>query len=418
MKRTALLQEILMHRFEKTYEAWRSSRLTQEEAAEILGISDRTFRRYLVSYEEEGMAGLVDMRLGEVSHRRAPADEVTRLVNLYRTQYFGWNVNHFHEFYKREHQGTRSYTWVKNTLQKEGLVALDKKRGPHRKKRERAAMEGMMIHQDGSSHQWVPGQMWDLIITFDDATTTHYSMFFVIEEGTKSSFQGVKDTIGQKGLFCSMYTDRGSHYWNTPEAGGRVDKTQYTQFRRALRQLGIDMIPAYSPEARGRCERQFRTHQGRLPQELALHSITDMEQANAYIKDVYLPAFNKKFTVKAACEESAFTPWQGLINLDDILCEQHERKVGKDNCVSFERLTLQIPKDNERCHYMRARVKVHRYICGDLAIFYGPRKLAEYDSKGKLKIHAPFEAPTSRALCTGTMGPAYETQDVGLKEVA
>ncbi|WP_115336909.1 ISNCY family transposase [Legionella londiniensis] len=375
-----------MYRFENLYKEWKGKRLTQEEAARALGVCDRTFRRYISSFEAEGMQGLADLRISQISHKRAPVDEITRIVDLYRNHYLGWNVNHFYGFYCREHRGTRSYSWVKNVLQKEGLVAKESKRGPHGKRRERTAMAGMMLHQDGSSHQWVPGKEWDLIITFDDATSEHYSMFFILEEGTDSSFKGVRETIEKKGLFCSLYTDRGSHYWYTPEADKRVDKTQYTQFRRAMRQLGIEMIPAYSPEARGRCERQFRTHQGRLPKELALHGITEINAANKYLKEVYMPAFNREFTVNPLCKESAFVPWNSLIALDDILCEKHERVVGKDNCVSFKRLSLQIPKDNQRCHYMRARVKIHRYISGDLAIFYGPRKLAEYDSKGILKM--------------------------------
>ena len=242
-----------------------------------------------------------------------------------------------------------------------------------------------MLHQDGSSHQWIQGEEWDLIITFDDADSEHYSMFFVEEEGTSSSFLGVKETIEKQGLFCSFYTDRGSHYWYTPEADGPVDKTQFTQFRRGLHQLGISMIPAYSPEARGRCERQFRTHQGRLPNELAALGIRTKEEANRYLKEVYMPAFNTEFMVTPYSGHSAFVPWNGMGSLDDALCEQFERTVGKDNCVSFENLKLQIPKDNHRCHYMKAKVRVHRYHNCELAIFHGPRKLAEYDQKGKEK---------------------------------
>ncbi len=211
-------------------------------------------------------------------------------------------------------------------------------------------------------------------------------MFFVEEEGTNSSFLGVKETIEKQGVFCSFYTDRGSHYWYTPEAGGRVDKTQFTQVRRGLHQLGISMIPAYSPEARGRCERQFRTHQGRLPNELMAMGIRTMKEANRYLRDVYMPAFNAEFMVIPYTDKSAFVPWSNIMSLDDILCEHFERTVGKDNCVSFENLKLQIPKDDHRCHYMRAKVRVHRYPSDELAIFHGPRKLADYDSKGKIKL--------------------------------
>jgi hypothetical protein len=242
----------------------------------------------------------------------------------------------------------------------------------------------MMLHQDGSNHEWVVGKKWDMIVTMDDATNEHYSMFFVDEEGTASSFKGVRDVILKRGLFSSLYTDRGSHYWYTPKEGGKVSKTQLTQFGRAMKHLGIQMIAAYSPEARGRSERAFLTHQDRLPKELALHGITDMNAANRYMAQVYQPAFNTEFMQPATEEGSAFVPWIGK-NLDDILCEHDDRTVSADNCVSFEGKTLQIPADKYRCHYVRVKVLIHRYMDGSLAIFHGPRKLADYDKQGKLK---------------------------------
>ena len=242
----------------------------------------------------------------------------------------------------------------------------------------------MMIHQDGSRHEWVPGKMWDLIVTMDDATSERYSMFFVEEEGTVSSFRGMRDIILQKGLCSSLYTDRGSHYWFTPKEGGKVSKTQLTQFGRAMKQLGIQMIAAYSPEARGRGEREFETHQDRLVKELAFHHITELEEANRYVAQVYLPAFNAEFKKPALEKGSAFVPWVGE-NLDDILCEHTERTVGADNCISFEGMRLQIPANRYRCHYVRVKVQVHRYLDGSLAVFHGPRKLADYDARGKLK---------------------------------
>jgi len=370
-------------RFEEVYFGWSKSRLTQEEAARILGMSDRTFRRYIDRYEERGLEGLSDKRLTQASCRRAPADEVMAVAVQYEGRYRGWNVKHFYREY-REVGGERSYTWVKNSLQSKGLVPKAAKRGIHRKRRERAPFPGMMLHQDGSMHEWVFGKKWDLIVTMDDATSEHYSMFFVEEEGTGSSFQGVRDVIVQKGLFSSLYTDRGSHYWFTPKEGGKVSKTQLTQFGRAMKQLGIQMIAAYSPEARGRSERVFRTHQDRLVKELAFHGITDMDVANRYLAQVYLPAYNAEFMQTAREDGSAFVPWNGE-SLDDILCEQDERTVNADNCVSFEGMKLQIPANRYRCHYVRAKVEVHRYLDGALAIFHGPRKLADYDQLGNLK---------------------------------
>ena len=285
-------------RFTDAFDGWQERRLSQAEAARLLGVHERTFRRYINRYHDEGLDGLVDKRLNQVSHRQAPVDEVVRLEALYRERYDGWNVKHFHWHYRHRHEGTRSYTWVKNRLQKAGLVKKAPGRGKHRKRREPSPLPGMMIHQDGSRHEWVPGCHWDLIVTMDDATNEHYSMFLVDEEGTASSFRGVAETIAAKGLFCSLYTDRGSHYWFTPEAGGKVDKAHPTQFGRAMAQLGIEMIPAYSPEARGRSERAFGTHQDRLVKELAAEGITTMEAANRYLHEVYRPAFNQEFTVR------------------------------------------------------------------------------------------------------------------------
>jgi transposase len=381
MKPALWLQETRLMRFTEVYGSWQDNRLTQEEAALILGVSDRTFRRYLCRYEENGLDGLADRRLSQISHRSAPVDEVMALLDLYRGRHQGWNARHFHDWYC-EQGGSRSYTWVKNQLQQAKLIPKAKLKGVHRKRRAASALPGMMIHQDGSTHEWVPGQKWDLISTMDDATNEHYAMFFCDEEGTDSSFHGVKVTIENHGLFCCFYSDRGSHYWHTPEAGGKVDKSNPTQFGRAMAHLGISMIAAYSPEARGRSERAFDTHQGRLPNELALLGITTIEGANRYLQETYLPAFNRKFAHTVREEGSAFMPYIGP-PLADILCEQYDRTVQHDNCVRFENLVLQIPRNEYRCNYIKAKVRVHRHLDGTLAIFHGPRKLADYDSKGQ-----------------------------------
>ena len=380
MRRTVVQQEIRKMRFEEAYSDWNEGRLTQAEAAQILGMCERSFRRYVARFKADGMDGLIDKRLEQASHRRAPVDEVMALTDRYRDRHRGWNVKHFHTWYKRT-GGGRSYTWVKKRLQEAALVPKHKQRGAHRRRRERSALPGMMIHQDGSRHEWVPDQQWDLIVTMDDATSEHYSMFFVDEEGTASSFRGVQEVIEAHGLFSSFYSDRGSHYWNTPEAGGKVDKVNLTQFGRALKHLGIEMIAAYSPEARGRSERAFGTHQGRLPQELALAGITTMAEANRYLTQIYLPAFNAEFAQPAMETGSAFVPWIGGA-LEDVLCEQFERVVSADNCVRFETLSLQIPASRHRCHYIKVKVRVHRYASGALAIFHGPRGLAYFAPDG------------------------------------
>ena len=383
MRRTELLQEIRVMRFEEAYEGWQQGGLSQFEAARLLGVSDRTFRRYGVRYEEDGLEGLIDQRLEQVSQRRAPVDEVMGVTERYRHRHAGWSAKHFYAWYRRD-GGARSYTWVKSRLQEAGLVVRAKRRGAHRKRRDRSPWPGMMIHQDGSTHEWIEGQRWDLIVTMDDATNEHYAMRFVEQEGTASSLQGVREVIQARGLFSSFYSDRGSHYWHTPAAGGKVDRNNPTQFGRALQQLGIERIAAYSPQARGRSERMFRTHQDRLPRELALAGISDMAAANRYLNEHYRPAFNAEFMQPAMEHGSAFVAWIGA-PLADILCERFERTVGHDNCVSFETMKLQIPADRHRCHYVKAKVTVLRRSDGSLAVLHGPRKLAEYNDMGEIK---------------------------------
>jgi len=382
MKRTRVLQEIRTMQFEEVLRFWTEKRISQEDAARMLGVCSRSFRRYIDRYHDRGLEGLIDKRLEQVSARKAPVDEVLALVDRYRARHGGWDVKHYYSWYRRD-GGQRSYTWVKNQLQAAKVVARAPRRGAHRKRRDRSPMEGMMLHQDGSTHEWVPGKEWDLIDTMDDATSEHCSLFFVDEEGTDSSFRGILEVIQERGLFCSLYTDRASHYWHTPAAGGKVDKAHLTQFGRAMHQLGIEMIPAYSPEARGRSERNFRTHQSRLVKELAAAGIIEMAEANQYIREVYLPALNAEFKEPAAEKGSCFVPLT-IGRIEDILCEQHERTVGRDNCVSFEGLALQIPQDQYRCNYIKAKVRVHRYPDNSLAVFHGPRKLATYHPNGKI----------------------------------
>jgi hypothetical protein len=267
-----------------------------------------------------------------------------------------------------------SYTCVKNKLQEAGMVKRAKKRGQHRRKRERKPLPGMMIFQDGSRHEWVPGKEWDLIVTMDDANNEIYSAFFCEEEGTWSTFQGLSETMTKNGLPCSIYVDRGSHYFVTDKAGDKVSKIHVTQVGRAMRQLGIEMIPAYSPQARGRSERMFGTLQGRLPQELRLHGITDMQSANRFLQAVYLPEHNARFTKQAQAEGCAFVPLMGVA-LNDVLCIQEERTVANDNTVQYKGRRLQILEDASRCSFAKCKVRVREYLDGTLAIFHGPRRL-------------------------------------------
>jgi transposase len=391
MSRARWLQETRKMRFEESYAGWQEGRLSQADAGRLLGVSERTFRRQIARFEADGMQGLMDRRMAQVSSRRAPVDEVLEVQRVYSAGFAGWNVKHFHAWYGREHGGTRSYSWVKNVLQEAKLVVRAKARGKHRQRRERKPLPGMMLHQDASTHEWVAGQRWDLVVTMDDATSEHTSMFFCAEEGTESSFHGIGQTIARHGLFCSLYTDRGSHYFHTAEAGGKVDVLHLTQVGRALAQLGIEHIAAYSPEARGRSERAFDTHQGRLPRELARAGIIDMAAANDYLEAVYRANHNAEFALLPTQPGNAFVPCIG-VRLPDILCTQFERTVGNDNCVSFEGRKLQIPASSARPHYVKTRVRVHRYVDGTLALFHGPRRLADYDALGQAFVQQTKQA--------------------------
>jgi hypothetical protein len=385
MRRASALWEVFVLRFEEALERYRKRRLTAEEAGEILGMSGRHFRRLLLRYEEDGPEGLRDRRLGKVSPRRAPLAELTRMQILYQERYRDFTVKHFHEQLVKRHNYKLSYTVTRLALHGAGLVRPQKRRGgTHRKKRERRPLPGMLLFQDGSTHRWIGAldHDLDLVVTLDDATGAIYSAILVEEEGTASSFLGLVETIAAHGLFRAFYTDRGSHYFHTPKAGGKVDKSKPTQVGRALAQLGITHIPSYSPEARGRMERVFGTLQSRLPPELRLAEIATVEAANRYLKEQFVPDYNARFAVPAAEEGSAFIPYAGR-PLDDILCIQESRQVGRDNCVNWNRLALQIPPQRHRHHYVRATVRVHQYPDGRLAIFDGPSCLARFDPDGK-----------------------------------
>jgi transposase len=375
-----------MARIIEALERHRFGHLSCVEAAEYLGMSERHFRRLRDRHEAEGAEGLIDRRRGRKSGRAAAVDRIEWMLEEYRTRYWDFTAKHFHERIKAE-GFEYGYTVTRRELQKAGLIRKAKRRSVHRKKRERRPLPGMMLLQDGSPFRWISAleEEFDLIATMDDATGEVYSAFLVDEEGTASTFIGLAGVIAAKGLFSSLYTDRGSHYFFTPKAGGKVDKDKPTQVGRALQQLGIQHIPSYSPEARGRMERLFQTLQGRLPQEMRLAGIASVPQANRYLREVFLPAFNAQFAIRAAEEGHAFVPWAGGAEaLAEILCVHEERQVGKDNCVRYNGLSLQIPPQAHRHHFVKATVTVKEYPEGTLAIFHGPRCLARYLPDGAL----------------------------------
>lgn len=355
------------------------------QAAEILGMSDRQLRRWRKRWGTHGYDGLYDRRSRHPSPKRVAMADGETVLKLYRERYFDLNVKHFVEKLHEEHQIGLSYTWVKTALQAAGLVERHRKRGAHRKKRERKTLPGMMLHVDGSRHQWIPGleAYQDLIVVFDDATSEMYYARLVEEESTETVMAGLKQVIVDKGVFCSLYSDRGSHFVFTPKAGGAPDRRVKTQIVRALEQMGSDLIAAMSPEARGRCERLFGTWQGRLPQELRLRNITSVEAANAYLPDWIASEHNRKFAVKARERGTAFVPYRGS-DLDKIWSNQQERVVGNDNIVTYDNLHLQVPQQTFRFSLARCRVLVCRHLDSTISLYYGPHRLGTYNSHGQL----------------------------------
>ena len=374
MERAMKIQEVILRALAKKITWW--------QAAEILGISDRHMRRWRERYEEFGYDGLYDRRRGKPSPRRLPMAQVERVLELYRERYFDLNVKHFHEKLQPEHQIEVSYTWVKLALQGAGLVSRGRKRGVHRKRRPRRPLPGMLLHIDGSRHRWFQDERWyDLLVILDDATSEIYYAQLVEEESTVTVMTGLKEVIERKGVFCALYSDRGSHFWLTPKGGGKVDPHRLTQVGRALRELGIQMIPAYSPQARGRSERNFGTWQGRLPQELRLRGIHTLDDANGFLREHYMAEFNRRFQVAAAERGHAFV-YRTSRDLDLIFSLQFERMVYQDNTVRFENLSLQIEPVRWRATLAGCNAMLHQHLDGTLSITYGPHRVGYYSAQG------------------------------------
>ena len=350
--------------FNNIYTKYHNGGLTCSQAAQLLGYSERHFRRLKNQYEKEqnDIMSIVDKRFGHKPINKIACDEVTEMLQLYKEKYYDFNAKHFHEKLRTQHDKTYSYNWTRTTLQQHGLIVKGKLKNIHRKKRERKHMPGMMLHQDGSRHLWIAGlDPLDLIVTMDDANNQIYSMFLIIEEGTQSTFLGLYETFIKHGLSSSFYTDRGSHYVTTRD--GKIDKANPTQVGRALKQLSIRAIYAYSPEARGRSERMFGTLQGRLPQEFRINNITTIIQANEFLKTKFIPEFNAIFMKPVEGNDSAFTPYFGR-DLLDILSIQQDRIVRNDNTVSYKNLILQIPQSKHRYHYVKCKVICDKWSHG------------------------------------------------------
>jgi len=387
-----------MTRYEIILRAY-AKKVSWTEAALVLGITDRHLRRIREAYEKWGYDGLFDGRLGKASPRRISVEVVEQVLGLYREKYFDFNVKHYHEKLVEEHSIEVSYTWVKGLLQGAGLVAKDRPRKKHRKRRERKPLQGMMLHIDGSHHQWFGDEHWhDLIAIMDDATGGIYYARLVEAESTGSCMEGIRQVVEKEGIFCSLYSDRASHFWLTPKAGEPVDKQALTQVGRALRELGIRMIPAYSPQARGRSERAFRTWQGRLPQELRSRGITTLEEANRFLKRSYIREFNRKFAVPSAEPDmTAFVPCRRT-DLDLVFSIQTERTVNKDNTVSYKKMSLQIDKQSWRGSMAGCQVTVYQHLDTTISLGFGPHIVGRFTENGEKMKPAPARVAGAKPL--------------------
>ncbi len=359
-----------------------AGRITWMAAAEIAGVSDRTMRRMKQRYEDFGYDGLFDQRRGKRSILRIPMDTVEGVLKLYQETYFDHSVRHFHEKLREVHGIDVSYSWVKQALQGAGLVAKRNKRGRHRRRRPRRPLPGMLLHIDGSKHRWfTDDRYYDLIVILDDATSTIYYAQLVEEESTLTVMMGLREVIETQGVFCALYSDRGSHFFYTPTAGGKVDKSRPTQVGRAMQALGVQMIAAYSPEARGRSERNFGTWQNRLPQELRVAGITTLEGANRFLREHYIAEFNRKFSVPAQERGTAFRPCRRR-DLDFVFSMQTERVVDKDNTVAIGDRWWQIEKCRWRYSLAKQTVTIHQHLDGTVSIRFGPHVVGRYDAVG------------------------------------
>lgn len=372
-------------------------RISWLQAADILGITPRHVRRLKTYVEQGGMNMLRDRRGGTRRRARVPVATIQEVCRLRRERYPDFSIRHFYEFATEKHGLKLSYTLTRSVLQAARLAPKAAGRGKYRRKRERRPMVGMLLHLDASTHRWITQvPMQDLVVMLDDADGRILYARFFQQEGRTSTLAALEHVLLRYGRFCELYTDRGSHFCNTTDAEHGPDAIQHGQVPRVLKALGIRHILARSPEARGRSERAFGTIQGRLPQELRLAGIADYSEANTYLDKYFVPSFNRRFTHPPAQPESAFTALAG-IDLRLLLSVHHERVVRNDNTVLFGHLVLQLPKTDERVHYVRCPVLVHQFTDATLGISYLGRLLARFDRHGQPLCVTPVARPRRKA---------------------
>lgn len=359
------------------------------ENLEELQYKFRVGRKLEREIREQLRDTLRDKRAGRVIGKRVKDDVIREIMHLRQSRYYDFNITHFHEKLKEKHKISLSYSYVKRLLQTTGLAEKAPARGKHRRLRPRRPRVGMMLHIDGSEHAWLGPAMGkrDLIYILDDANTEALFGEFVPEESTRSCLAGLQHVLKTKGLFSELYNDRGSHFGRTPKAGGPVQEDN-VQIARVLRGLRIRVIYARSPQARGRSERAFRTVQGRLPQELREAGVTNWEDANRYLREVFIPDFNRKFSVGPLEAGNEFMPLVG-VDIERACALEHEVTVYPDNTVHWHKRVFQIPEHPSRVSFAKCKATLVEYLDGRIDIEYGPTTIARFDAAGNAIVTAP-----------------------------
>jgi transposase len=358
--------------------------LTVVQAALLMGVSERQCYRVKARVAKAGAKGVVHGNRGRRCKRKTKEKVVRRVVALARGKYQGFNDHHLTEKLKEQEQIELSREKVRRILRAEGIASPRKRRGiKHRSRRERRASEGMMLQVDGSPHDWLQGRgpRMCLIGAIDDATNKVMGAFFTQAESSWGYFTLFSDTFGQYGLPQSIYSDCHSVFWTDREATideQLLNKRPTTEVGRGLEELGVTLILAHSPQAKGRIERLWNTFQDRLVSELRLAKAKTMEQAQAVLER-YLPVHNRKFSMPAKADPA----WKKVssLQIERALCFKQQRTVAKDNTVTFEGTVFQIPKTSPFRSHANKRIDVHVLLDGAVEFFYKSEKIATFDSK-------------------------------------
>jgi transposase len=370
-------------------------KLIARQAAELMRRSVRQIRRMVAAYRKRGASAVVHGNRGRPARNRVQRRLVSRVVQLARGRYAGFNQQHFSEMLAEREGITMSRSSVRRILGRAGIASPRQRRvSPHRSRRERYSQEGMLVQIDGSPHRWLgrEGGEFSLLAAIDDATGKVLAAVFRQHEDAQGYFLLLRQIVEKHGCPLAIYRDRHGIFQRSKKRDMTIaeqleDQPNHTQFGRLLTELGIESIPSYSPQSKGRIERLFGTFQDRLVSELRLAEASNRDDANAMLGE-FLPRYNRRFAVAPQQPGTVYQQRLAGLKLDTIFCFKYQRSVGMDNTVRFFEHRIQIHPDRHRASYARARVQVHERMNGSLAVYYHDRCLATTE--------APAEAPLLR----------------------